>query len=378
MRGHRLNRSNLYLLRSANYVEAMAAPALGKLAPSLQSEHAAGVVRNALEEIIRWKNVVRCREDHAGGGGYFTAAEQVMAWQWENVIFPIIGQCDFTTTLELGCGHGRNVELLRKLAKTVILVDVNDLCLAACRERFGATRDGCDFRYHQTIGNRLDGIADGSVTLVYSWDTMVHFDKLVVRDYVGEFARVLRPGGHAFLHYSNQGAENPNSDCGDNHGHRGDMTPELFASYARDNGLTIAYHRLSGDDLRGVRLMFGTGLLGPFGSRVHRKIHAIQYALRPKQGIEAFPKRLHLGCGIMRAPGFCNVDVTPQPSVDVIDDIAVLRRFPDNYAELIYACHVLEHFSHAELIEVLKTWFRVPGTGRRDTHLGARHRPDRE
>jgi 2-polyprenyl-3-methyl-5-hydroxy-6-metoxy-1,4-benzoquinol methylase len=246
MRGHRLNRSNLYLLRSSNYVEALATPHLQRLAPGLQTDRAAEVVRDALEEIIRWKNVVRCREDHAGGGGYFTAAESVMAWQWENVIFPIIGQCDFTTTLEIGCGHGRNVEFLRKLAKTVVLLDVNDSCLAACRDRFGTARDGCEFRYHRTVGNRLDGVADSSVTLVYSWDTMVHFDKLVVRDYVREIARVLRPGGHAFLHYSNQGAENPNSDCGDNDGHRGDMAPDLFASYARDSGLTIMLHRLSG------------------------------------------------------------------------------------------------------------------------------------
>ncbi len=105
--------------------------------------------------------------------------------------------------------------------------------------------------------------------------------------------------------------------------------------------------------------MLGTGLLGPFGSRLHRRVHAIQFALRRRRGIEDFPKRLHLGCGVRRAPGFCNVDITPQPAVDVIDDVARLTRFPDNYAEMIYASHVLEHFSHAEAIAVLERWYEV-------------------
>jgi predicted SAM-dependent methyltransferase len=105
--------------------------------------------------------------------------------------------------------------------------------------------------------------------------------------------------------------------------------------------------------------MLGTGLLGPFGSKIHRLVNALLYSVRGGHEIEAFPQRLHLGCGSLRAPGFCNVDITPQPSVDVVDDVARLGRFPDNYAEAIYACHVLEHFSHADARAVLRTWYRV-------------------
>jgi predicted SAM-dependent methyltransferase len=71
------------------------------------------------------------------------------------------------------------------------------------------------------------------------------------------------------------------------------------------------------------------------------------------------PRHLHLGCGERRAPGFCNVDITQNRSVDVVDNVATLRRFPDNYAESIYASHVLEHFSHDEAPQVLATWYRV-------------------
>lgn len=70
-------------------------------------------------------------------------------------------------------------------------------------------------------------------------------------------------------------------------------------------------------------------------------------------------KRLHLGCGNIRLPGFCNVDILTTAAVDVISDISKLDNFADDSIELIYACHVLEHFSHDEAINVLRRWFEV-------------------
>jgi predicted SAM-dependent methyltransferase len=70
-------------------------------------------------------------------------------------------------------------------------------------------------------------------------------------------------------------------------------------------------------------------------------------------------RSLHLGCGTVRVPGFLNVDVDPHTAAQVIDDITKLGKFPDGYAERIYACHVLEHVSHDEVPQVLATWHRV-------------------
>jgi SAM-dependent methyltransferase len=69
--------------------------------------------------------------------------------------------------------------------------------------------------------------------------------------------------------------------------------------------------------------------------------------------------RLHLGCGNIRIPGFCNVDILQTTAVDVVSDISKLENFSDNSIELIYACHVLEHFSHEEAVRVLRRWFQV-------------------
>jgi predicted SAM-dependent methyltransferase len=71
------------------------------------------------------------------------------------------------------------------------------------------------------------------------------------------------------------------------------------------------------------------------------------------------PYRLHLGCGNIKIAGFCNVDALSTIAVDVIDDIRQLRRFPNDSASEIYACHVLEHFAHDEIQPILKRWLQI-------------------
>jgi len=69
--------------------------------------------------------------------------------------------------------------------------------------------------------------------------------------------------------------------------------------------------------------------------------------------------RLHLGCGNVHVSGFVNVDTEPSPAVDVLDDVKRLQHFRDRSAAMIYACHVLEHFSHTEVPLVLRRWCEV-------------------
>jgi hypothetical protein len=76
--------------------------------------------------------------------------------------------------------------------------------------------------------------------------------------------------------------------------------------------------------------------------------------------IEGQHLKLHLGCGPVHVQRFVNVDIDPElPTVDVVDDVGDLQRFPDGSAALIYACHVLEHCSHADVTAILRRWFEV-------------------
>jgi SAM-dependent methyltransferase len=199
----------------------------------------------AIDEIIRWKTIAQCAYAHRAGP-YFDDAEQFIGPQWDATIWPVIRNEDISNTLDLACGHGRNTEMLRKSARTIDLVDINPSCIEFCRKRFGEQKGQCRFRYHLTDGNGLSGIGDETMTFVYSWDSMVHFDKLVIRDYVFEIARVLKSGGSAFLHHSNYGTFAPNSDWTKNHGSRSDMTAVLMREYADEAGLKVKFQRLSG------------------------------------------------------------------------------------------------------------------------------------
>lgn len=69
--------------------------------------------------------------------------------------------------------------------------------------------------------------------------------------------------------------------------------------------------------------------------------------------------KLHLGCGSKIVQGFVNIDIRQDIGVDIVDDISKLTKIPDNYADLIYACHVLEHISRHENINTLKRWYSV-------------------
>jgi predicted SAM-dependent methyltransferase len=69
--------------------------------------------------------------------------------------------------------------------------------------------------------------------------------------------------------------------------------------------------------------------------------------------------KLHLGCGKRKIPGFIHIDAIDFPHVDHVTTIDNLSFIQDKSVELIYNCHVLEHFKRRELFKVLSEWFRV-------------------
>ena len=68
---------------------------------------------------------------------------------------------------------------------------------------------------------------------------------------------------------------------------------------------------------------------------------------------------IHLGCGDIDSPGFINVDARPAPHIHFVSDVTDLPMFPDNHADLVYACHVLEHIPHPRLRKTLWEWGRI-------------------
>tara|TARA_R110000744_G_scaffold32112_12_gene75223 strand:- start:4900 stop:5451 length:552 start_codon:yes stop_codon:yes gene_type:complete len=65
--------------------------------------------------------------------------------------------------------------------------------------------------------------------------------------------------------------------------------------------------------------------------------------------------KLNLGCGDRKLHGFVNVDARSDTDPDVICDVtSINEKFED--VDLIYACHVLEHFPSKAFEYQQKTW----------------------
>lgn len=69
--------------------------------------------------------------------------------------------------------------------------------------------------------------------------------------------------------------------------------------------------------------------------------------------------KLHLGCGDIRIPGWTNIDIRETEATDIVADIRRLFGMADCSVDMIYACHVLDHFSRHEYMDVLRRWYAV-------------------
>jgi ubiquinone/menaquinone biosynthesis C-methylase UbiE len=124
--------------------------------------------------------------------------------QWWGTLMPRLHLFVPTAAiLELGPGHGRWTRYLKDLCDELILVDLAESCIAACRERFAGARN---ISFHVNDGKSLAMVPDRSVDLAFSFDSLVHAEADVLEAYAGELARVLKPDGIGFVHHSNIGA----------------------------------------------------------------------------------------------------------------------------------------------------------------------------
>lgn len=164
---------------------------------------------------------------------YFKSAEVHMDGVWKDLIFPFIAQCDFSAVIDLAAGQGRNTRLLASRAARVLVLDIQAENVEVCRRRFaGNSNVECSVNN----GYDLRPAEDGAFTLVYCFDAMVHFEKEVVRSYLRDTARVLRPGGRGFFHHSNYSG---GRDWRTNPHSRNFMSRELFAAYVQSEGLRV-------------------------------------------------------------------------------------------------------------------------------------------
>jgi SAM-dependent methyltransferase len=72
------------------------------------------------------------------------------------------------------------------------------------------------------------------------------------------------------------------------------------------------------------------------------------------------PRRLNVGCGNQRKPGWIGIDKVQTPAVDIVRDLARGLPFEDSSVDEIYCDNVLEHIGPPEdFVFVLNEFYRV-------------------
>ena len=100
------------------------------------------------------------------------------------------------TCVEVGCGSGRMTGALAGRFDRVIALDVSP----AMVERARAATPDARVEFRTISGERLDGVDDASAAAVVCYLVLQHLPRRdSVAAYLREFARVLEPGGEAFV-----------------------------------------------------------------------------------------------------------------------------------------------------------------------------------
>jgi ubiquinone/menaquinone biosynthesis C-methylase UbiE len=136
-------------------------------------------------------------------GDEWSAPWGTVAMQWHGTLMPRIRRFLPTgTVLELACGFGRWTQFLRQHCERLVGVDLSAECIDACKARFTGDSQAAFF---VNDGKSLAMVPDESVDFIFSFDSLVHVDRDTLDAYLGQFRRVLRRNGAAFIHHSNNG-----------------------------------------------------------------------------------------------------------------------------------------------------------------------------
>ena len=123
--------------------------------------------------------------------------------QWWGTLYPRVRHyLPASVILEIASGHGRWTQFLVEHAERLIGVDLAQECVDVCEERFHGM---ANVEFHANDGRSLDAVADHSVDLAFSFDSLVHVEDDVIEAYLRALADKLAVDGVAFLHHSNLG-----------------------------------------------------------------------------------------------------------------------------------------------------------------------------
>lgn len=175
---------------------------------------------------------------------YFENAETDGAldffWGEESICHKLFDRLDLENIVELACGRGRHVPHYLDRAGQVTLIDILEKNIDLCRQRFG---DVDKISYVINNGYDFSELPNSSYTGLFTYDSMVHFELLDIASYLKETYRILKSGGRALFHHSNNDSDYKASyDTGVES--RSFMNAKIFAYLAYRAGFEIEEQRI--------------------------------------------------------------------------------------------------------------------------------------
>lgn len=170
---------------------------------------------------------------------YFDKAESSDAidifWGKDTVFYKMFEQLDLENVIELAVGRGRHVKMYEPMAKHIVVVDILQKNIDYCKERYKYSKK---IDYLCNNGYNLKELNSGEYTALFCYDAMVHFEMMDIYEYLRDIYRVLKLGGMALLHHSNN-TSNYMGSFSDSQGGRNYMSKDLFAYLSYRSGFDV-------------------------------------------------------------------------------------------------------------------------------------------
>ena len=174
---------------------------------------------------------------------YFSNAElpdRLNVFWGDGVFKESFNKLELDAVVEIACGRGRHVQHYYDEAGRIVLVDILEKNIDYCKDRF---RELEKISYVVNSGYDLSDLEDESYSAVFSYDAMVHFELLDIASYLKETYRILKHGGKALFHHSNNYSDYKASYA-DAIASRSFMSDRIFAYLAYRAGFEVLEQHL--------------------------------------------------------------------------------------------------------------------------------------
>lgn len=161
-------------------------------------------------------------------------------WDKSSSFYEMFSELNLDNVIELACGHGRHLEQYKQAAGKITLVDIVAKNILYCKKRFS---DENKIAYYVNNGHDLSDLESGAYSALFVYDAMVHFEMIDIFEYLKETERVLKAGGRALFHHSNN-TEDYKVTFSTGTSGRNYMSAQLFAYLANRAGLKIIKQKI--------------------------------------------------------------------------------------------------------------------------------------